>query len=154
MIKSTWILLAILVAVLAQGCASVPAQPPSEAEQAAKRYAPESGQANVYVSRTDESLGKTIGFELFVDGVKAVTLTPGSFTLVPVAPGTHVIKIAAPANSMSATLQAAAGKNYFYQVSPKAAAPLVVVPEISLVIIEALGRMMVNQTRFTPATGE
>ena len=154
MIRSRWILLTVLAVALAQGCATVPSVPPSEAEKAAKLYAPAEGQANVYVSRTDESLGKTIGFDPFVDQVKAVTLTPGTFTLVPVAPGSHVIKIASPANSMTATLQAAAGKNYFYQVTPKASAPFVVVPEISLFILEPMGKMMVNQSRFIPVTGQ
>ncbi len=154
MIKSRWIMLAVLAVALALGCATVPSVPPSEAETAAKRYAPAEGQANIYVSRTDESLGKAVGFDLFVDQVKAVTLTPGTFTLVPVAPGSHVIKIASPSNSMTATLQAVAGKNYFYQVTPKASAPFTVVPEISLVILEPMGKMMINQSRFMPVTGQ
>ena len=140
MFKSRWIMLAVLAVALALGCATVPSVPPSEAETAAKRYAPAEGQANIYVSRTDESLGKAVGFDVFVDQVKAVTLTPGTFTLVPVAPGSHVIKVASPANSMTATLQASA--------------PFTVVPEISLVILEPMGKMMINQTRFMPVTGQ
>ncbi len=140
MIKSRWIMLAVLAVALALGCATVPSVPPSEAETAAKRYAPAEGQANVYVSRTGESLGKAVGFDLFVDNIKVVTLTPGTFTLVPVAPGSHVIKVASPANSMTATLQASA--------------PFTVVPEISLVILEPMGKMMINQTRFMPVTGQ
>jgi len=141
-----WILL-VAVAALA-GCMSAPGvqMAPPAADDAAKRYAPPDGKANVYIACSRGSGGSTVPIELSVDGKPAGTLIPGTYALVVVDPGRHDIQAATTSGTARLSLDAAAGKNLFYEVSLLTSG-YVSRPDIGVVLIEQMGKLMVNQAR-------
>lgn len=146
MIKVLVSLLILLVFSLT-GCAT--AKAPSSQDSEAKRFEPAAGKANLYLVRKSESFGSLVGFQWGLDGKDEGSLSPGTYQLVSLEPGKHKIDVHAGLNSTSLDFDADAGKNYFYETGAKAGSALIQ-PEISLVLLEPMGKLMVSQFSRAP----
>ena len=101
------------------GCAATVTMAPPEEDAAAKQFTPAGNQANIYVVREDKFTGSAVAFEFLLDGRGAGSLAPGTFLLLEVEPGQHVLSSTGAENQEVVRLNAEAGMNYFYQVEPK-----------------------------------
>src|SRR6185503_13049043 len=110
-------LLAITFAsALLVGCASVPMTSPS-LDADAKKFTPDSGQANIYVYRGGGP-GTAVTVQTLLDGRVVGSLAPNTYQLLTVAPGQRVLSTGGGAESVEMQkLQAEPGKNYFFRVS-------------------------------------
>ena len=115
-VKMLFVALALLSLA---GCAATVTMAPPAEDAAAKQFAPASNQANIYVAREDKFTGSAVAFEFLLDGRGAGSLAPGTFLLLEVEPGEHVLSSTGAENQEVVRLTAEAGKNYFYQVEPK-----------------------------------
>lgn len=137
--RSAAVILGLLIASAAAAQAAA-----KDAEAAAKSFSPPDGKANIYVSRDAGSFGKLISFKVLVDDQEVGSIAQGSFSLIVVDPGKHVVKVASPANTARAEIETAAGKNYFFEVKAVSGFPSAQA-SMSRVIIEAMGRLMISQ---------
>jgi hypothetical protein len=142
MISNRW---AVLFGILTfAGCATGPnvslATPESDA--AAKQFAPLDGRANLYVARSNDSAGTT--FNVIVDGRTIGPIISGTFYLVDIDPGKHNLAAVSKLYSAKATLDAEAGKNYFYEVTGTSSG-LTAKPSLGIVLLEEMGKIMVRQ---------
>jgi len=110
MLKRLSSLGAVLVAILAAGCASVP-MASMESDTAAKNFAPKSGKANVYVYR-NESFGAAIKMPVMLDARNVGATAAKTYMLLEVEPGPHTV-LSNTENSPTVTFTAVAGRNYF-----------------------------------------
>lgn len=138
-----WILLLALAALA--GCASVP-RASSESDADAKRFMPPQGKANLYIARSNNSYGGAISFKVIVDGRAIGEIAPGTFFLVAVSPGKHSLAATSVQNSSNASLDAEAGRNYFYEVTATSGG-LGARANLALVLLEPMGRLMVQQAK-------
>ena len=118
-------------------------------ESQAKAFQPPADQANLYVARKSETFGALVGFQVLIDGTPVAELKGGTFAFARVPPGTHKIEIHAGISAVSVEVKAAAGKNVFYETGAKPNTALLQ-PEISLVLLEPLGKLMVSQSKLAP----
>ncbi|HTO22810.1 MAG TPA: hypothetical protein VMQ10_09990 [Spirochaetia bacterium] len=141
-----WILLVALAALA--GCMSAPGvqMAPAAADDAAKQFAPPDGKANLYIACSQGAGDRTVPVDITVDGKPAGTLIPGAYALVVVDPGRHDIQASTRSGTARLSLDAAAGKNLFYEVSLLTSG-YVSRPDIGVVLIEQMGKLMVNQAR-------
>ncbi len=117
----------------------------SDAE--AKKFSPPAGKANVYVARGHEAKPRPYAYKVFIDGEAAGSLAPDTFLMVSVGPGKHSIYVKALGNPGTAfDIVAEAGKNYFYGTDLKAVDPVPRV-DISVVVIDMMGRQMIKQAK-------
>lgn len=140
--------LLITLAVLLAGCASAPMASP-DSDRDAKKFSPAAGSGNVYVARRSEMFGMLIPFKLLVDGQDKGTLAQGTYQLVAVAAGQHKIEVTTGLKSVQLTVDVAAGKNYFYSTGAQAGEPILQ-PELSVVLFEEMGKLMVSQAQRAP----
>ena len=140
--KAKWILTLALGALVSCVTAQL-ATPDSDA--AAKKFQPPEGKANLYVARSGSSFGETT-FKVVVDGKTVGAVSPGTFVLVELSPGTHNVAAASVETSSKVSLNAEAGKNYFYEVTAKAG-DYTARPTLSVVLLEVMGKMMVQQNK-------
>ena len=111
-----FMLMALLVGSgLLAGCASVPMTSPA-LDLTAEIFTPESGKASIYVTRSGFT-GAALIIQVVLDGRIAGSLAPGTFQLLSVPPGKHIIATIATENIDQHELVAEAGKNYFYRTS-------------------------------------
>ena len=109
---------AILLLSLA-GCAATVDLAAPEEDLAAKRFVPEEGQANIYVTREDQFTGSAVLFQLVVDQHAIGGIAPGTYHLIPVEPGHHTISVTTAENQSIEEVDVEAGRSYFFEVKPK-----------------------------------
>ena len=105
--------------LLLSACAATVELAAPAADQAAKTFAPAAGMANIYVTREDRFTGSAVLFQLIVDQKVVGGLAPGTYHLIPVAPGPHTISVTTAENQSMQQLDAVAGQSYFFEVRPK-----------------------------------
>ncbi len=141
--------LLFLVAFIAfAACASAQVAPP-EADAAAKLFKPLDGKANLYIARKSETFGSAVAFKLIVDGNELGPISTGTFYLVAVEPGKHSIEVRALISTAKLGVDLEAGKNYFYDVAATTGSAGKV--SVTRVLIEAMGKLMVNQSKLVRA---
>jgi hypothetical protein len=113
--KTPMLMIFATISVLLAGCASVPLTS-STLDSEAKTFKPETGKANIYVSRGG-GLGNTVLFQVVLDGRITGSLAPKTFQFLSVPPGEHTISVSGVENTEQLKLTAEAGKNYFYRVT-------------------------------------
>jgi len=101
---------AILIAVLATGCASVP-MASVEKDTAAKTFAVKSNKANIYIYR-NETFGAAIKMPVALDGKLVGDTAAKTYLLLEVDPGNHTV-ISKTENDPSLLVIAEPGKNHF-----------------------------------------
>jgi hypothetical protein len=104
-------LLALAVcSFLLAGCATAPMTSTSlDAE--AKQFTPDPGMANIYLIRNFNLIAKNNEYKTTLDGRFAGVLAPGTYQLLSVPPGEHVLSWG---GQHKVTVEA--GKNYFFDV--------------------------------------
>jgi len=108
------LMLIALVSLLAAGCVSAPPANPSP-EQIAKRFAPPTGMAVIYVYR-DTIAGAYYNYPVGLDGQQIAEIPVFTFVEIPVQPGRHRVEIRPPgAVSMGIAIDAEAGRGYFFK---------------------------------------
>jgi hypothetical protein len=85
-------------------------------KQAAISFTPPEGMANVYIVRREAYAGGAILANASVDTQMAGGLQTGSFILRTVAPGHHTVSVFSNENQDSASFDAEAGQNYYFDV--------------------------------------
>ena len=105
--------------LLLSGCAATVEMATPELDQAAKTYVPPEGQANIYVTRKDQFTGSAVLFQVVVDGQMLGAIAPGTYHMMSVEPGRHVIAATSMENQTSQKIEAEAGHCYFFEVTPK-----------------------------------
>jgi hypothetical protein len=103
------------IVFLVASCASVPMGSDAE-NQAALRFAPPPGMANVYIIRRPAFVGAAILATTALDTQMTGGLNAGSFILKTVAPGVHTVTVFSNENQASLPFTAEAGRNYFFDV--------------------------------------
>lgn len=135
------------------GCASFSppapsplASPASDAQ--AKQFAPPQGKGNLYVSRPGELtvLGKPAPYGVALDGKEAGGIMPDMYFCFALEPGDHTLSAVCQDSSDSVVVRVEAGKSYYYQVSASTAYNKTKL-SLGLVILEPMGKHMVNNTR-------
>lgn len=153
MTAAKWIVPLMMLAFV--GCATGPAvtlaTPDSDA--AAKQFKPPEGKANLYVARSGGSDSRVTSFDIAVDGKSIGPIGPGTFYLVSVDPGRHTVAAASVLNSAKTTFDAEAGRNYFYEVTASGSG-FSAQPNLGMVVIEEMGKIMVRQNRLAQGAGE
>lgn len=111
--------LLIIAAAAVSGCAATVSMAPAAEDVAAKQFMPAAGEANIYIVREDRFTGSAVAFEIQVDGTSVGSLAPGTYLLIEVDPGEHVISSTTNENQEVRRLVAEAGNNYFFEVTPR-----------------------------------
>ncbi|MGD8999631.1 MAG: DUF2846 domain-containing protein [Granulosicoccaceae bacterium] len=101
---------AIIVILLASGCASVPMASLDE-DTRAKTFNVSADKANLYVYR-NESMGGAVTMTVSLDGKVAGMSGPKTYFLLTVEPGEHTVSSYAE-NVSTLTIKTEAGKNYY-----------------------------------------
>jgi len=129
-------------------CSCVSPPPPAplasaDADGAAKQFAPPEGMADVYVVHEGSTFGPKTPIAVMMDGKSLGYLGVGTYFLAVVAPGRHKILLPGGGDFAWIQVDAAAGKNYYYNVSlggePGAK------PTLAIVVLESMGKLMVRQ---------
>ena len=135
------------------GCVTITRVDYASAEQdkEAKKYSVEANKANLYIARKSEMTGGAILFKIKIDGTDYGALSQETYQLITVAPGKHKIELAANIRTGSLTIDTEGGKNYFYSTGAKSG-EAILVPDISLVLIDAMGKLMISQAKRAAVT--
>ncbi len=100
------------------GCPSVPLAP-QDIDVAAKRFEPQEGKVNIYVTRTS-IVGSAFLFSLVLDGKPRGSIAYDTYFLFKLDPGTHTVVVRRSSGWSSAsdtiTFNTEAGHNYFLAV--------------------------------------
>ena len=146
MAKGRWF--PLLAAVTLAGCVTVASVPmaTSASDADAKTFRPPEGRADLYVARSNGSAGAAGLFDISVDGKLVGPIAPGTFYLVVLDSGRHEISAATGMNTTRVTLDADAGRNYFYEVTATSGG-FTAKPSLGIVLIEEMGKMMVRQAK-------
>jgi hypothetical protein len=137
------------VAILAfSACVSPPPSPQAplaapDEDSAAKQFAPPEGMANVYIVQQGSTFGPKKSIAVDLDGKSLGFLGVGTYFLVSVNPGRHRILLPEGGDFAWLQIDAAAGKNYYYTVSPGKASNAK--PTLAIVLLESMGKVMVRQ---------
>ena len=121
----------VVCSILLFGCAATAPMTSASLDAQAKTLTPETGRANVYVARPGTFVGAALAVQTLLDDRPAGSLAPGTYQLLSVAPGKHVIStiLEAPAGQRTGSpvilgperafgyVTAEAGKNYFFELS-------------------------------------
>jgi hypothetical protein len=134
--------------IVLSACVSAPPTPPAslapaDADGAAKQFTPPEGMANLYIVQQGSSLGPKIPIAIAMDGKSLGFLGVGNYFLVAVAPGRHKIQLPDGGDFGWLQVDAAAGKNYYYTVSPGSSSKPK--PILGIVLLESMGKVMVRQ---------
>ena len=76
-------------------------------------------EANIYVVRKARLTGSAVAFEVKLDGTSVGSLSSGTFLLIEVEPGEHILSSQTPENQAVCSVDAVAGKNYFFELKPR-----------------------------------
>ena len=109
----------LTLAVLLAGCAATVELAAPEEDLAAKRFVPEEGEANIYVTREDQFTGSAVLFQLVVDQHVVGGIAPGTYHLIPVEPGHHTVSVTTAENQSIEEIDVEAGRSYFFEVKPQ-----------------------------------
>jgi len=111
----------ICMLALGAGCATVPMTDTSS-DANAKQFQTAPGMANIYLCRGQGIAGNLLAYTQ-VDGQTIGALAPGTYELVSVAPGNHVVQVSGPTNIEQLPVTTAAGNNYFFIVTMRWVGP-------------------------------
>ena len=153
MAKGKWILPIIIMSLIACATAPVATVASSDSDTNAKRFTPPEGKANLYIAWSNNSNGEARSLNVSLDGKMLGVISPGTYHNVIVDPGKHNIEVTSNMKSSKVSLDAAAGKNYFYEVTASAGT-YTAQPSISLVVFEEMGKIMVRQNKRAQTIGE
>jgi hypothetical protein len=103
------------------GCATVPMADTS-ADANAKQFQTAPGMANIYFCR-GEGLAPELLAYTHLDGQMVGALAHGTYELVSVAPGSHIVSVTGPTNVEQLPVDAVAGNSYFFIVTIRWAGP-------------------------------
>ncbi len=152
MSRAGWLSTLLLLALA--GCVTytppAPSAPASaESDAQAKQFAPPEGKGNFYVARASEIvlLGQPAALAFSVDGREVGGIVPGMYYCFALEPGTHTFSASSEVSIAHATVNVEAGKNYFYQLSTSKAADNTDKLNLSWVILEPMGKLMIQQSR-------
>ena len=146
MAKGKWILPILIMSLAACATAPVATVASSESDTSAKKFMPPEGKANLYIAWSNNPNGGARSFNVSLDGKMLGVISPGTYNNVAIDPGKHSIVVTSNLNSAKVSLDAAAGKNYFYEVTASAGT-YTAQPSISLVLLEEMGKIMVRQNK-------
>ncbi len=127
------------------GCASTRLAT-ADQDRAAKAFSVKENHSSIYIARKNERFGQQTEFKLKVDNVDYGELAPGTYQLIRVGPGTHKVEVKAALQAAAIVLNAIPNKNYFYSVGAKEGESIVR-PEINLVLLESMGKLMISQSK-------
>ncbi len=103
------------------GCATVPMADTS-ADVNAKQFQTAPGMANIYICR-GEGLAPELLAYVHLDGQMTGALAHGTYEVVSVAPGSHIVAVSGPTNVEQLPVDAVAGNSYFFIVTIRWAGP-------------------------------
>ena len=148
-------LLPLLSVLVFASCVTSPSIPfaSSEFDSDAKRFSPPEGKSNLYIAWSGGSSGQVVSFDITIDGKEIGKIVPGTFYLVTINAGNHIVVVAARLNSSKATLDAEIGKNYFYEITSTSSG-ITAKPSLGIVLIEEMGKIMVRQNRRAQSLSE
>src|SRR5208337_2174631 len=144
--KGKWILPIFIMSLAACATAPVATIASSESDASAKKFMPPEGKANIYIAWSNNPNGGARSLNVSLDGKMLGIISPGTYHNVAIDPGKHSIEVKSTLNSAKVSLDAAAGRNYFYEVTASAGT-YTAQPSISLVLLEEMGKIMVRQNR-------
>ena len=94
----------------------------SSQDAAAKLMIPPPEQSNIYIVRASGIWGSAISFQVFVNGQFIGTIAPGTFHMVTLDPGEHLVSVISNENAESLNVGTSEGNNYFIAVRPRSGA--------------------------------
>ncbi len=157
--RAMW-LVPILFLALA-GCASYTPPAPSpfasaESDAAAKQFAPPQGKGNLYVARANEFviLGQPTPFAFTIDGREVGGIVPGMYYCFELDPGRYSFSASSETSIAHEAVTIEAGKNYFYQITTSKASDNSIKLNLSFVILEPMGKLMIQQSKRGQAATE
>jgi hypothetical protein len=152
MVRARWFLPFLLLALV--GCVTYTPPDPSplaspDSDAQAKQFAPPPGKGNLYVARVSEFviLGQPAPFAFFVDEREVGGIVPGMYYCFSLEPGNHTFSASSASSTDHATVTIEAGKNYFYQLTTSNTAENTCKLSLSWVILEPMGKLMVQQSK-------
>ena len=81
----------------------------------AKKFQPEPGKASIYINRREAFIGAGNIVQTIMDGRIIGSLVPGTYQLINVSPGEHILTYTGQSDDTELTkVQAEQGKNYFF----------------------------------------
>lgn len=104
--------------LLVSGCATVELAS-AEEDAAAKLFIPPEGKANIYVARKGHLIGSEALFQIVVDGKVEGGIVPGTYQVVSVNPGIHIVSVTTTETQSTQEVDAVSGECYFFEVKPK-----------------------------------
>jgi len=152
--RAKWLL--TLAVFTLSGCMTAGYTPPapsplasSDQDAEAKQFAPPDGKGNLYIQRANERVlfGQPTPFAVTVDGREVGGIVPGMYYYFPLEPGRHTLSASSEVSIAHETVNVEPGKNYFYQITSSKAADNTVKLTLSWVLLEPLGKLMINQSK-------
>jgi hypothetical protein len=151
-VKRSWLLVPAVLLVLA-GCISYTPPTPSpfaspQADAQAKQFSPAQGKGNLYISRPGEFaiFGKPAPYGTTLDGKEAGGIMPEMYFCFALDPGTHTLGVSCQDSMDTVTVRVEPGKNYYYQINSSNVDNRTKL-SLGWVIIDAMGKLMVNNTK-------
>ena len=112
------LLLLVLIILSFPACATVQYAPEAQ-NVSAKKFITREGRASVYVFRRSLFyFGGAVSFLVKLDGKDIGYLRPGTFYLLPVTPGQHIIVASSHENSSESSIATVSGQCYFLETIP------------------------------------
>jgi len=108
-----------LIGLLLSSCAATVPLMPRELDLKAETFRPQPGKTNIYVVRENQFKGSAIAFQVLLDGKVSGAIAPGTYFLFELPRGPHSVAVVSNENSSSVKINAAEGKNYFVEVTPR-----------------------------------
>jgi hypothetical protein len=120
-------LILLILCFVISGCVSAAMMltPPSvpiaagREDAEAKRFQSQPGKASIYVIREDTFTGQAVLFQVSLDGKDQGKLSRGTYFLLMVPPGKHVVAFAGDADRGAETIYATEGGIYYLEIRPK-----------------------------------
>jgi Protein of unknown function (DUF2846) len=123
----------IIGSAIFAGCRSVPMTSAS-LDSDAKEFQPEPGKASIYINRKEAFVGGGNIVQTVIDGRIIGSLIPGTYQLIHVTPGKHVLTYTGQSGDLKLTeIQVDQGQNYFFNfhVGTGVGAPSVNIKQIT-----------------------
>jgi hypothetical protein len=110
-------MIVIVSALILWSCASVPKAEP-ELQARALTFQPTPGAARIYVIRPEGVMGVIVPLEVVVDSMFVGKLTPGTFVMTDVPPGSHVLACPTGESRAKLALETEPDSVYFVKLVP------------------------------------
>ena len=148
----TFVISMLLTGAILGGCSATVPIMPKQYDVAAERFQPRLGNGNIYVVRERANVGSAAVYKIDLDGSTRSQIANGTYHLIELAPGQHVISVTTKESTDQVDINVVAGKNYFVELVPTMG---VFAPRASVVRInEARGkRLVVSGERTAPLEG-